>query len=341
LLDAYEPIELNAEEIRLIGFISKKNYKTIKIYEIDEFDDERILPFVQIEDEIFKYDTRTMSLGEISIMLCFWELRRAAEGTIFLAEEPETYISPASQSALMDFLANICVKKKMMMIITTHSPQMVARLDPIQVKFLFRRHNGGASFASPKQHGKMLQTVGLDKPVNIFLAVEDRAAREFAKLLIARLDYALYTQIDVIDVAGEAEITKIRRVIPKGLRCFSVLGVYDGDMRERISDSADHWPVIFLPGSTAVEHSFQELTRTHPTVFAEKLARSEEDFETALSSTHGSDAHDWFESLARSCGLSYEQMMMAAFECWYSVEGNRLEASRFIEDVKRAANRTA
>ena len=89
LLDAYEPIEFTAEEVGTIAFVARKDYRSIRIYEIDEFEGE-VLPFAQINDGRHSYDTRTMSLGEISIILCFWALRRAERGAIFLAEEPET-----------------------------------------------------------------------------------------------------------------------------------------------------------------------------------------------------------------------------------------------------------
>ena len=135
LLDAYEPIELTSDEVEMISFISKKEYRSIKIFEIDEFEDEQILPNVQIDDGRFSYNSRTMSLGEISILLCFWTLRRAQEGAILLAEEPETYISPSSQAALIDYLAYASVTKKISIIFTTHSPEMVSRLSDDQIRF--------------------------------------------------------------------------------------------------------------------------------------------------------------------------------------------------------------
>ncbi len=335
LLDAYQPIELTTDEVRTIGFVSKKNYQSIRIFEIDEFEGEEVLPFVQVNDDQFEYDSRTMSLGEISILLCFWTLRRAQAKAIFLAEEPETYISPKSQEALMDYFASVCVRKQLFIIFTTHSPQMVARLNEDQVRFFYRTREG-SRLASLDQDLTMRRLVGLEVPTDVCVPVEDRAAREFARLLVARADHSLSIRIDIVDVGGHSEITKLRKLVPKSLRSFVLVGVYDGDMRRSIETGENEWPMIFLPGTIPIEQSFQNLSRTHTRVFADKSGRTAHDFEVALAELDGSDHHDWLENLARSLHLSYEQLMMAGFECWYSLEDNKNQAKIFVDELKVA-----
>lgn len=338
LLDAYEPIEFTHEEVETISYISKKDYKSIRIFEIDEFEEDEPLPFVKIDDGHFEYDTRTMSLDEISILLCFWTLRRAERGAFLLAEEPETFISPSSQAALMNYLVSVCVTKNMFMILTTHSPQMVACLDEEQVRFFFSTPSGSQA-ALPSQYDRMRRIVGLEMPIDIFVPVEDRAAREFAKLLLARVDHPLSLRTDFLDVGGHSIITQLRQLVPQRSRSMVVVGVYDGDMKGDIAAVDGEWPLVFLPGSQALERIFQDLAEAHTQMFAEKLGRSKQDLEVALTALRGGDHHDWLEDLASELGLSYEQMMMGAFESWYSLDTNKEAAIQFVNELRAVAKR--
>ena len=122
----------------MLSYILNKHYEFVEIYEIDDYQDEDLFPIVIVKENGSTYDTRTMSLGEISVLTIFWSLNHAAVGSIVLLDEPEIYLSPVSQGALMDYLATACVQKQLSVILTTHSPQMFARLTKEQVKFIYR-----------------------------------------------------------------------------------------------------------------------------------------------------------------------------------------------------------
>ena len=52
-----------------------------------------------------------MGLGEVSALYIYWCLSRAAENSILIVDEPETYLAHNSQSALIDVLAKFCSEK--------------------------------------------------------------------------------------------------------------------------------------------------------------------------------------------------------------------------------------
>ena len=194
-----------------------------------------------------------------------------------------------------------------------------------------------------EQYGRMRRLVGLVVATDTFVAVEDRASREFARLLIARTDNTLSVRAEIMDAKSESDITKLRQLIPRRLRSLSVVGAYDGDMKEKIAEldeekKKQEWPFIFLPGTMAVEEIFQQLAKESPALFAEKLGRTQDDFEVALASMQGKDHHDWLEELAKLLGVNYDQLMLAGFECWYSSETGKAHANVFVDQLKAAIN---
>lgn len=329
LLDAYEPIDLSDEEKKIISFLCRKDFDDFKIFEIDEFDGD-VIPFMSASDHGDEYDIRTMSLGEIALSACYWTLRRAKPGTIVLLEEPETYTSPASQSALMDLIVYMSVRNKLTVIFTTHSVPMFSRLNRNQVRFIFRAQHG-SRFASPDQFDQMRRLVGFKSPQNVAIFVEDRAAREFTKLLLSRFDMGAAEKSDIVDVAGFGNINAIRQVFPTKVKAVSVVGLYDADKRGEVEVAGENdWPVAFLPGD-GVEHMFRQVASADPDTLAAKLGREPATLEPVLSGLMGLDDHDWFEELGKATGVAYEQLMMACFEAWIATEANRAAAQEFVE----------
>lgn len=328
LLDAYEAIDLDENEISLISQTCKKDFVDIKIYEIDEFENE-ILPFIRAEDGQSRYDIRTMSLGEISIITCYWALRRAKAGAIVLLEEPETYISPVSQALFIDLLVYLCVSRQISLVFTTHSPQMFSRLNKRYVKFFYRDAQG-SKLAADDQFDSMRKLVGLAAPIDVAILVEDRAAREFTRLLLGRLNVNLASRTEIVDVGGDGNITTSRRIMSRGIRFFNLVGAYDGDMRGKIPESEDEWPFTFLPGPSAVERQFRALSNDNAKLLAGTLGREIAVLEPILAGLAGLDHHDWFEEFVKKLGMSYEQVMLACFEAWFAIDANSQEADEFI-----------
>ena len=330
LLDAYSPITLKPTDVSLLRFICKKDYTSVKIYEIDEFGE--VLPFIVVEDANGTYDCRTMGLGEISVFLCYWALKRAKAGAIVLFEEPETYIPPVSQTALVDFLASVSVRQRVSMIFTTHSPQIVSRLKPHQIKFLYRGTRV-ARFATEDQQTRMGQVVGLTQPIDSIILVEDRAAREFTRLLLSKLDVSLLLRSEILDVGGHANITGCRRSFPRRAKSVVVLGVYDGDMRGVVEENGDEWPFVFLPGESSVEALFRKLGNEGFEDLATKLGMEPHALDVVLAALQGLNDHDWFEELAKAVGKSYEQAMFACFEAWIAIKANAESAAAFGKEL--------
>jgi predicted ATPase len=333
LLEAITPSVLEANEISNLSGILRKQYDRIEIFEIEDYDEEDPIPFVLVSEYGREYDIRTMSLGEISVFVMYWQLVRADRNSIVLLEEPETFLSPVSQGALLDYFAMQCVKKQLSVVLTTHSPQMFARLQPNQVKFVYRAAQG-AAVAGENSYNEMRKAVGIEPVVDRLFFVEDRMAREFTLSILKKLDRSILLRTEVVDVGGHGQITKASTTIPDRVTFFRAIGVYDGDVQGEVNDSRPH---IFLPGGT-IEVAFRDLLNSNPESLARRLGHDSEQVAVALAGVSGMDHHDWFEELRKRLHVTYSEIMHACFEEWLCVPENELEVKRFLQDLSVLVN---
>jgi predicted ATPase len=336
VLEPHDPITLHERDLRLLSFVLNKQYEAALIYEIDDYPNLDPFPVVVVNEHGVTYDVRTMSLGEISVFTIFWALHRAEKNSIILLEEPETFLSPVSQGAFFDYLAHLCVQKQLSLVLTTHSPQMFARLSKEQIKFIYRTP-GGAKLAPVQQFEAMRRAVGIKSEVDLILVVEDRAAREFTSNILRKFDHSLLLRSEVIDVNGLGDVSRVCQTFPTRAKSFEVIGVYDGDSREELRKINIIWKAMILPCDLSVEESFIEMVDAEPATLAQLLNQDRERLEVILAQIRGRDHHDWYEDLSKELRINYEQLMHGCFEQWCSDIRNEADAENFLFDLRKLA----
>ena len=157
----------------------------------------------------------------------------------------------------------------------------------------------------------MRRAVGLIRPIDHVLLVEDRFAREFIKSLLRKIDQATLLRSEIVDVGGCGEISKIIGVFPK-ISTFRIIGVYDGDSFEKVG-VAERESAIFLPGDFPVEEIFRLIIEGMAAAFGEILGRAPDEIAIALANIRGLDQHDWFEELNKQLNITYSDAMYACF----------------------------
>ncbi len=316
----------------LVNYICKKDYSTVSIGEIILADAEPII-FCRVIENDHHYDSITMSLGEISLFNIFWKVSQAPKGSLIIIEEPESFIAPSSQAALMDYLVSISVGRKLSLIVASHSPTIVSPLHSNEVSF-FARMPGGAALVAADQFDRMRHLVGLQYPRKRVIFVEDRAARAFVKLLISKLDYKLSLEVYVSSVGGEAHIKNLLQTISADTNDIYFVGLFDGDMRGAIEIDNPRWPIRFLPGNNSIEAQFRSVICGNVEAGAQALKIRDDELSLILASLEGADDHDWFEDLGKRLGWTYDQVMMRLFDVWFQVPENAAACRELVEDLK-------
>ena len=96
------------------------------------------MAYFEVTTEGVTYGSEMMGLGELALHLMLWHLERVEPQSIMLIEEPETHISPRSQQALLNVLARASARKKLWVIVTTHSAGIVARIPREHIRLVYR-----------------------------------------------------------------------------------------------------------------------------------------------------------------------------------------------------------
>ncbi|MBB4376484.1 ATP-dependent endonuclease [Bradyrhizobium sp. SBR1B] len=326
---------LDEKELATLNYLTKRDYRTVQVYELELA--EAVLPFFEVTFGADRYDSRTMGAGELAAFYLWWSLARAAEGSIVLIEEPECYLSPSSQDAFRDYVASMAFLRKLCVVMTSHSAQIIAPLGKESTRF-FRRDAQGIKLVADRPPPILLETLGIKPPVDTIVFVEDAAGSTFCRLWLERLDPNLSRRIEIMARNGEGEIINAVRQLRGPFKFIRFVGLFDGDMRGKIPDDVQPMSV-HLPGDKAIEIVFREMVATDPIKVAEATGWT--DLETILFGLQGSDHHDWYHKLGQHVGLTKPQLFAALFTIWMKDEANSTAAGACYRDLLNLMDGTA
>jgi len=133
-----KPILLSNEQINEINSILGKRYDKIiilkhNIYTGDE-KDYTIKFYTQFESE---YSEAYAGSGETAIVRLVYELSQVDDYSLVLLDEPETSLHPAAQKGLLLFLLKQIIRKKLQVIISTHSPDLIENMPKESIKIFY------------------------------------------------------------------------------------------------------------------------------------------------------------------------------------------------------------
>ncbi|MEH7735328.1 ATP-dependent nuclease [Bacillus pumilus] len=312
LLEPEDPKILNESENSLISYIVGKEYLKCEIYELD-LEHYGIVPYFKVLCNGVEYGSEAMGFGEISVHYLLWNLQRISKNSVVLMEEPETYLAPRSQEALLDVIAKIAVEKKLWVILTTHSPNIIKNI-PFEHIRILNRIDETVEISIPTTSLEPLYSLGLNPQKLGVILVEDRCAREFTKCWLGRFDPNIVQQYDVVDIGSKEKILQEVRIFPKIGSWFKLFGIFDGNERGRIEAGKYKWNFSYLPGEVAPELLLKRIAKSMRNELAQISGRDLTRINAALHSLDGRDHHDWIEEFPRQIGVGYEQLIAFLFE---------------------------
>jgi predicted ATPase len=336
-LEAEGGRHLSPEELSLLSYIVGKSYSAAIYYEL-EFAEQGETPYFRVTCDGVTYGTETMGLGELSAHYIYWNISRAAENSVMLVEEPETYLSPRSQEALVNAIAQQCFSKGLWVILTTHSPSILQNIPPKHVRFL-SKVGGKVEIITPESHSEYFPALGMTSRKSAVVFVEDKAARELASAWIAHFDPILAQELDIRDVGGNNKVWEAL-FFPRVNGWLRVVGLLDGDARGVTADffntkgnkEREHWPYAFLPGDGGPEILLHDAAVKNVKLVSSKLERPYAMVHAALGSLEGEDHHEWLEELPKRLGVPFATLVKALFESWVGEAANAAIAERAFQD---------
>jgi predicted ATPase len=326
---------LGGEEISEINYISRRDYREITVYEIEAGDG--YLPFFEVSYGDDRYDSRTMGAGELATLLLWWSFDRATPNSLLLIEEPETYLSPASQEAFTNLAIADAVESRLNVIITSHSPKIIENVSDEQQIFFFRQ-GGVIKVIEGLPPPALLETLGIRLKIDTIVLVEDEAAAAFLKLLLERHSPSLSRRIEVSVRSGDGNIVAFLKKLDRPFRNMRIVGAFDGDMRGKIPQEIDGYSTL-LPGDKPIERIFRDLAHAQPQILSDTLGS--ENVNATLFSLEGAESHDWYVGLRSHLGLSSDQLFHVLFRMWERQVENSDAGAIFARELADLLQRVA
>lgn len=316
LLNGAGSKELNAAEVEEISYILRRDYRRITLSEVELGE---VFPFFEVSYGDDDYDSRTMGAGELAALYIWWKVRSAEKNSFILIEEPETFLSSATQEAVGNFLVAMAFDCGHCITLTSHSAAIISPLPKGCLKFFYRAA-GGLKLAEVPTPA-LLEMIGITTPVKAIAFVEDEAARTFAKLLLEQVDPVLSATISLEIREGHAKITSALDQLANVDGPIKFLGMFDGDMRadEAIGERSN---ALFLPGEEPIERIFKALVKSDPKQLASMRGVPEHKISEILYGAEGADHHDWYHAVCKGLGLTKEQLFSTLFVLWQRDEKN-------------------
>ena len=316
LLEQYEEYEFPEDDVKEINYLIGKQYQHCYVRELNETDEnDATIPYFSVEVDGEKYDSKYMGHGEHFLLYLFWRITHVDKDTLLIIEEPETYISIASQIHFANYLGKQMAKKGVKVILTTHSPYILSNIRNENIRMVSRMGNI-ASIVTPSENLPAEVLLGLNENSSGTFFVEDRVAADLLTVILEdRLPFLLRTYT-IESVGGEAEISN-RLSFPYSERIkYQFIGIYDGDMKDALDTSKLNWKYCFLPGDKAFEEVLRGLV--HDLSNIEKicgfLTKNKDEVIAILAKIDGLDCHDWFEELRKSLAVEGKILLIAFYQ---------------------------
>ncbi|HII4500088.1 TPA: ATP-dependent nuclease [Clostridium perfringens] len=339
LLDQYEEVPFNEKELEEISYIVGKRYTKCIVTEIydenEQGEDECTeinIPFFKVQSQGIEYNSLTMGLGESILFYFYWFFRSISESSIVIFEEPEAFLNIKSQQNLMNLICERCSKVGINIIVSTHSPYLINRVREDKIYVLSKFNTYTELNNSESKHGALIN-LGMYLPKRGIFYVEDEAAKYFFTILLSKNRSEIKKVFDIEVVNGEGNITERLKFPRSNEFSYTLIGVYDGDMREKINDPKINWQYVFLPGDKPIEIEFRKIVNKNLDKFISKVNQSSRIIIQILQKYDGENYHDWFTNVAKDLGYNIESFIRVFYDLWIEEEENKLLVSKFFDEL--------
>lgn len=173
-----------------------------------------------------------------------------SEFILALIDEIEVALHPIAVYRFLSTINDLVEKdENIMVILTSHSPEVIRRIDP---KNIFKIENEGGKVESinPAYPSYVIRDVYKHDGFDTLILVEDVLAKILVQKQIEEAGLLQSRLIHVVPVGGWENVLKLHRDLLAGNVLGlerSILSIIDGDMRDKVPDDYKHQKKIFLP----------------------------------------------------------------------------------------------
>ena len=226
-----EGVALTEEELAVIRYILERDYDAGKFLEHSLFHGHQGTTLLfSTKSLASEYSEAFAGSGESAATLLVHRVLSVEDGSLILLDEPETSLHPRAQQRLMEFLAHYAVRKRLQIVLATHSFDLVERLPSKAIRVLESASNGKITIATSYSAREALYEIGTPGPGKRVYVEDERAKMILLPALSAASTHAASAIRIEVRSGGTSQIFK-------DLQTHSAVGtqnlffVLDGDHR--------------------------------------------------------------------------------------------------------------
>ncbi|HEX7306165.1 ATP-dependent nuclease [Lentzea sp.] len=154
-----------------------------------------------------RYSEAFAGSGEFAVAMLVKKVSEAKDGSLILLDEPEVSLHPGAQGQLMEFLAEQSKLKKLQIVISTHSPEIVRGLPPEAIKvFHSSAADGKVELVSQESDAsEAFFRLGVRLAQEKTIYVEDKLAQAIVRRAIRPLGESASAQLKIASLPGGAD----------------------------------------------------------------------------------------------------------------------------------------
>lgn len=141
---------LSPDVVEIIGKILNKQYTDIRVAEHKLFKNYGTSVYMK-NKYTTGYSEANAGSGEIAVVQLVRRIEAATEYALILLDEPEVSLHPGAQEKLKQYLLDAIKKKKLQVIISSHSPTLIKGLPDSAIK-LFKTNENGKFYIEENVH---------------------------------------------------------------------------------------------------------------------------------------------------------------------------------------------
>lgn len=246
--------------------------------------------------------------GEECLFSIFRALVSSPEGSFVAIEEIEIGLHPSTLRELLDCILEISEKRKLQVLITSHSPDFL-RACPKEILVLAERDGNAVKFFHQPNVEYAISRLGGDTKKAVHVICED----EYAKQLIeCSLPSRLRALAPVIGFGGKEQLLDKAKTIRKASDEAKVMIVWDGEVSDKFTKGAldAGFVGLRLPGACEPENFILNALSTGngKAYLQQEYDLSGSEMDTLFAEAHAAqDAHDIPFIICSNLNISIEE----------------------------------
>jgi predicted ATPase len=265
-----------------LSHIMARKYEKAKLAR-SEFDETRLVPVLQRDGSSFS----GFHGGAGETVMAELLTRRVQDYSLVLIDEVETSLHPRIQRRLIRDLANMCRDTECQVVLTTHSPYVLAEL-PSEARIYIMDGSAGKQIIKGVSPDFAMTKMDEEPHPEADIYIEDHRSAQLLKEIIISQDRDLIGRLQFIPFGAASVGMALGQMLDKFPRTSMVF--LDGDQ-------SPSQGCMLLPGGDAPERVvFEGMAVTNYSGIATRLSRSESEvIDICTSAMTLANHHDWLK----------------------------------------------